>query len=96
MWDASTAEEAGFDILDDVREQPADNRIGGAARRKLVLQSNRPGTRMLQLSERRPFLRRDESLNVLNLKVALSGKEDGLPRFQRPEVEPEQEPVELH
>lgn len=51
---------------------------------------------MLQLSERRPFLRRDESLNVLNLKVALSGKEDGLPRFQRPEVEPEQEPVELH
>lgn len=84
LWDKDCLADQGMKVLADQRvAQVDDETCGGDIERVLVTCATEAGEYQLRLSEKRPWVRLGEPLSELALRMALEGKEMGLPRFFR-------------
>ena len=75
LWDLETAESAGFEVVNDTHVLVDDERIGGLARRRVVLKVPPPGTHELRVVHTRPWSKRAAPLGTVSVSVSTFGKE---------------------
>ena len=82
LWDETRLREQGFDVLEDIPHQPADEDCGSEITRVLVTRVSEPRRYGASLLERRPWLPSDAAATV-SITFDMYGKEEGLPRHLR-------------
>ena len=82
LWDETGLQQRGFDVIDDLREEPNGEESGGAVTRVFITRVRAAGEYRVSVSERRPW-RPDDSIARLSVNFDLQGKEQGLPRSAR-------------
>lgn len=88
LWDTDSVESAGFSVIEDFGEQADIETVGGASRRRIVLQAQRPGKHRLRLRECRPWERDAPALRTLDMSISTFGPEvEGIPRRSRSPLE---------
>ena len=81
-WDANGVARAGLTLEKDARIDEHAGRIGGAVKRRLVIQG--AGKKHLHLEERRAWDRSQPSRSTFDIELALTGREpEGIPRLGR-------------
>lgn len=82
LWNESTLQQQGLEVLADGREESQGEEYGGAVTRVLVTRATEAREYRVSLSERRPW-QPDDSMSTLTVSLDLRGKEVGLPRLVR-------------
>jgi Zn-dependent peptidase ImmA (M78 family) len=88
LWDIDELKKQGFAIVRDSRDLAAlGEAIGGSVQRVIAAQSAQAGVGEVLLSLRRPWQRSGVPAEELHLRYDLRGKEEGLPRALRRQLE---------
>lgn len=88
LWDIAELKKRGFVIVQDRREMLDEpGAVGGSVERVITAQSANAAAGEMRLAHRRPWQKSREFIDQLHLSYDLRGKEFGLPRAQRPQLQ---------
>ena len=82
LWDEAQLREQGFDVLEDIRDQHADEDYGSEITRVLITRVREPRRYGVSLLELRPWVPTDAAATV-SMAFEMYGKEEGLSRHFR-------------